>query len=108
MGAWVLLLIAIGFEIVGTSLLKLSDGFEKVFLGLAAIAAYSVSFWFFAPALKTIPVGIAYAVWAGVGIVAVAIIGAVFFAQRLEAVQYVFIGLVLIGAVGLRLTTGGE
>lgn len=97
-------MIAIGFEIVGTSLLKVSDGFEKWGWGMAAIASYWVSFWFFAPALKTIPIGAAYAIWSGAGIVAIAVIGFLFFEQRLQWLQYGFILMILIGAVGLRLT----
>jgi len=107
MGAWIYLLVAIGFEVVGTSLLKMSDGFEKTGWGVAAIAAYTVSFWFFAPALKEIPVGVAYAIWSGAGILAIAVIGVFFFDQRLQFLQYLFISLILIGAVGLRLTTDG-
>ena len=108
MGPWLSLLIAIGFEIGGTTLLKLSDGFEKPLFGFGAIGLYWASFWFLAPALKSIPIGIAYAIWAGVGILAVAIIGFVFFQQKLALLQYVFISLILIGAVGLRLTTAAE
>jgi len=105
MSAWLYLLAAIGFEIIGTAFLKMSDGFEKPMLGMMSIGAYTFSFWMLAPALKTIPVGIAYAIWAGVGIVAVAVIGFFFFEQRLQMLQYGFIALILIGAVGLRLTT---
>ncbi|MEL7487136.1 MAG: multidrug efflux SMR transporter [Pseudomonadota bacterium] len=105
--AWILLVIAIAFEIVGTSLLKLSDGFEKPLWGGLAIASYWGSFSFLAPALKAIPVGVAYAIWSGVGIVAIAIIGYFFFDQRLSLLQYFFIATILFGAVGLRLTTGG-
>ncbi len=105
MTAWILLLTAVGFEVAGTTLLKLSDGFEKPLIGLAALAAYSTSFWFFAPAIKVIPVGVAYAVWAGLGILAAAIIGLFLFGQRLGGPQVIFIALILIGAVGLRLTT---
>lgn len=105
MTAWLYLVAAIGFEIGGTSLLKMSNGFEKTGLGMASIGAYTCSFWMLAPALKTIPVGIAYAIWAGVGIAAIAMIGFFFFEQRLQALQYGFIALILIGAVGLRLTT---
>ena len=105
MNAWILLLIAIAFEILGTSLLKLSNGFEKWQWGAAAIGAYWASFIFLAPAIKTIPVGVAYAIWAGVGIAAITMIGVFFFGQRLQFIQYLFISLILIGAVGLRLTT---
>ena len=107
MSAWLSLLIAIAFEILGTSLLKLSNGFERWHWGMLAIASYWGSFWFLAPAIKTIPIGVAYAIWAGVGIVAVAIIGFFFFEQRLSFLQYLFIAMILMGAVGLRLTTEG-
>ncbi len=107
MTAWVYLLGAIALEILGTSLLKLSDGFEKAHWGVASLVAYSASFWCLAPALKTIPVGVAYAIWSGTGIVAIALIGYFFFEQRLQLLQYGFIALILIGAVGLRLTTEG-
>ncbi|MEM8771511.1 MAG: multidrug efflux SMR transporter [Pseudomonadota bacterium] len=105
MTAWLFLLLAIAFEIVGTALLKLSNGFENMMWGGLSLMAYWVSLWFLAPALKTIPIGVAYAIWAGVGIMAVAVIGYFFFDQRLALAQYVFIVMILTGAVGLRLTT---
>lgn len=105
MSPWLYLAAAIALEVVGTTLLKLSNGFERPLIGMLSIACYSACFWVFAPALKAIPVGVAYAIWAGVGIVAVAFIGAAFFGQRLGAAQVACIALVLVGAVGLRLTT---
>ena len=105
MNAWALLAVAITFEVAATTCLKLSDGFAKPAWGVASIMLYSACFWVLAPALKTIPVGVAYAIWAGVGIVAIAAIGALGFGQRLGLAQYAFIALILIGAVGLRLTT---
>lgn len=108
MNAWIYLSIAIGFEIIATVCLKLSDGFENNGYGLLSIALYAVSFWFFAPALKTIPVGTAYAIWSGIGILAIAVIGAIFFRERLELLQYGFIMLILVGAVGLQLTTASH
>ncbi|MEL6362455.1 MAG: multidrug efflux SMR transporter [Pseudomonadota bacterium] len=105
MSAWILLAFSIVLEICGTTLLKLSDGFDKPLIGFAAIAAYTGSLWLFAPALKVIPIGIAYAIWAGAGIMTVSVIGFFFFNQSLGALQYLFIALILIGAVGLRLTT---
>lgn len=105
MGAWGYLAAAIVLEVLGTSLLKLSDGFAKWHWGMLSIACYSDCFWVLSPALKTIPVGTAYAIWAGVGIVAIAVIGALIFGQRLGLLQYGCIGLILVGAIGLRLTT---
>lgn len=105
MNAWVLLAIAIIFEIAGTSLLKASDGFARWGLGAASIACYWVCFGFLAVAIKSIPVGVAYAIWSGAGIVAIAVIGFIVFRQNLSLMQIAFIALILVGAVGLNLTT---
>ena len=107
MGGWSYLAGAIALEICGTFLLKLSDGFARVQWGLTSILCYAACFVALAPALRTIPVGVAYAVWSGVGIVAAALIGLVAFGERLGAMQLGCIALVLIGAVGLRVTTAG-
>lgn len=104
MNAWILLAIAIAFEVCGTLFLKQSDGFARWQWGAASIAAYRVCFGALGLALKVIPVGIAYAIWAGVGIVAVAAIGMFAFGQKLAPLQMLFIAFILVGAVGLRLT----
>lgn len=105
MSAWLFLAGAIVLEVLGTFLLKLSNGFENWRWGALSIACYSGCFWFLAPAMKVLPVGLVYAIWAGVGIVAAAIIGIFAFEERLGALQYGFIAMILIGAVGLNLTT---
>lgn len=107
MTAWLFLAGAIALEVTGTFLLKLSDGFARWHWGMLSIAAYSACFWVLAPALKVIPVGVAYAIWAGVGIVAAAVLGWYVFGERLSATQHGCIALVLIGAVGLRLSSTG-
>jgi multidrug transporter EmrE-like cation transporter len=103
-GPWICLTLAIGLEVVATTLLKLSNGFEKWQWGLLSLACYSGCFWVLSPALKAIPIGIAYAIWAGVGITAMTGIGAIFFHQRLGPLQLGFAALIIVGAVGLRLT----
>ena len=105
MNAWLFLAAAIALEVTGTFLLKLSNGFEKWQWGTLSILCYSACFWVLAPAMKVLPVGVVYAIWAGVGIVAAALIGIFAFNERLGALQLACIALVLIGAVGLRLTT---
>lgn len=105
MAAWLFLAGAIALEVTGTFLLKLSNGFEDWRWGTLSIACYSACFWLLAPAMKVLPVGIVYAIWAGVGIVAASLIGIFAFDEKLGAIQYVFIALILIGAVGLNLTT---
>ena len=104
MTGWIYLAIAIVLEIAATTLLKLSDGFTKPVWGMASIGLYSICFFALAPALKYLPVGMVYAIWSGIGIVAIAIIGAFFFDEKLALVQYMYIMLILVGAVGLRLT----
>ncbi|SIN62398.1 small multidrug resistance pump [Parasphingorhabdus marina DSM 22363] len=105
MSGWGYLAIAIALEIVATTLLKLSDGFAKWHWGVLSIACYSACFWVLAPALKVLPVGVVYAIWSGIGIVAITVIGVFFFDERLAFLQFLFIALILIGAVGLQLTT---
>lgn len=105
MNAWMFLACAIALEVTGTFLLKLSNGFEKWHWGALSIFCYSACFWFLAPAMKALPVGIVYAIWAGVGIVAAAAIGVFAFGEKLSALQYLFILMVLSGAIGLRATT---
>lgn len=105
MNPWILVALAIFFEVAGIFLLKLSDGFEKWHWGMLSIICYFACFWVLAPALKAMPVGVVYAVWAGVGIVTVTLMGIFAFDERLNALQYLCIALVLIGSIGLRLTT---
>lgn len=105
MNAWIYLSVAICLEIAGTFLLKLSEGFEKWQWGMLSILCYSLCFWALAPALKLLPVGTVYAIWAGIGIIGATTLGVAVFGDRLAFYQYGFIALILIGAVGLRLTT---
>lgn len=110
MTGWLYLSLAIILEIAATTLLKMSNGLDRWGFAATSIGVYALCFLAFAPALKSIPVGIAYAVWSGVGIVAMAIIGIIAFQQKLSPAQIACIALVLVGALGLRLTTpgGGE
>lgn len=105
MYAWIFLALAISLEIAATFFLKLSDGMEKWHWGVLSILFYTGCFWVLAPAMKIIPVGVVYAIWAGVGILAASLIGLFAFNEKLGLVQYLFICLILVGAVGLRLTT---
>ncbi|KPF78278.1 hypothetical protein IP88_04415 [alpha proteobacterium AAP81b] len=107
MTGWTYLGIAIVLEILATTLLKLSDGLARWHYAAGAILLYGVCFLALAPALKTIPVGTAYAIWSGVGIVAIAVLGVLLFGQRLSTPQLFCMGLVLAGALGLRASTPG-
>lgn len=105
MNPWLLLGGAIALEVCATSLLKLSDGFARPLYGAASMALYGLCFWLLAFAFLRIPVGVAYAVWCGVGIVAITLIGVFAFRQPLSLAQLGFIALVGVGSVGLSLVT---
>jgi multidrug transporter EmrE-like cation transporter len=108
MNPWILLAIAIVFEIAGTTLLKASNGFARPWVAIAAVAAYAVCFWPLALAITRIPVGIAYAIWSAVGIVAIAAIGWISYRQTLGIAQLAFMALIVVGVVGLNLSTPVE
>jgi small multidrug resistance pump len=102
---WMMLYAAIVFEVAGTTALKLSEGLARPGAFAAALALYSFSFVLLALSLKTVPVGVAYAIWSGVGTVIVAIIGFVWFGEVATALKIVLIGMIVAGAVGLNLIT---
>jgi len=105
MNAWGLLGVSIVAEVIATTMLTKSEGFSKPAYGLLALVIFAGCFWALSQVLTHIPVGVTYAIWSGVGVVLISIIGAVFLRQSLSLVQMLFIGLIVIGAVGLNLTT---
>jgi small multidrug resistance pump len=100
---FVYLAIAILAEVIGTSALKASNGFTVWLPSTAVVAAYGVSFYFLSLALRAIPVGVAYAIWSGVGIVLISAIGWALFKQRLDAAAIIGIGLIMAGVVVIQL-----
>ena len=105
MGYWYLI-IAIIAEVLATSALKQSDGFSRLLPSLAVMVGYGASFYFLSLVLRTVPVGVAYAVWAGVGIVLITIVGAVLYDQKMDMPAVLGIGLIISGVVVLRLFSG--
>lgn len=101
--SWLYLTIAIVTEVIGTSALKSADGFTKLVPSLVVATAYAASFYFLSLTLKVIPVGIAYAVWSGVGIVLIAIVGWLLFGQTID--RFGVLGIALIGAGVIVLNT---
>ncbi len=95
--------IAIVCEVIATSALKASDGFSRLLPSVVTAIGYAAAFYFLSLTLKTIPVGIAYALWSGVGVVLIAIIGVVAFQQRLDLPAYVGLGLIIAGVLVLNL-----
>ena len=105
MNDWIVLLIAILGEVIGTTALKVSDGFSQFVPSLVVVLGYGVSFYCLALALRSIPLAIAYAVWSGVGVVAVSLVGWRLFEQKLNLWSIVGMALVVIGIVILNLSS---
>jgi small multidrug resistance pump len=104
--AWVLLVLAIAAEVVGTLSLKASDGFSRLWPSVAVVLGYGVAFTLLAFALKTLDVGPAYALWAGLGTVGAAIGGWLIFSERLSLLTVSGIVIVVIGVVAITLGEG--
>jgi small multidrug resistance pump len=101
--AYLLLALAIASEVGATSLLPRTAGFTALLPSVAVLACYALSFVLLAQVVKTMPVGVAYAIWAGAGTAAVAAIGAAFLGQSLSGWQVGGLALVVIGVVLLQL-----
>jgi len=99
---YVYLLVAIVGEVIGTSALKASHGFTRVLPSIVVLVGYAVSFYFLSLALKTIPVGVAYAIWSGVGVALITLIGWVAFKQALDAAALAGIALIVAGVVVIQ------
>lgn len=97
------LAIAIVAEVAATSALKASEGFTRPGPSLIVVAGYGLAFYCLSLVLRTVPVGIAYAIWAGVGIVLIALIGWLVLRQPLDAPAVVGIALIIAGVVVIQL-----
>jgi quaternary ammonium compound-resistance protein SugE len=101
--AWAILLAAGLLEIVWAIALKQTDGFTRLWPSLLALAAAIVSFTMLSAALKSLPVGTAYAVWVGIGAVGVALAGMITLGESASPARLGFLALVLVGIVGLKI-----
>lgn len=97
-----LLGLAILSEVVATSSLKSTEGFTKLVPSVIVIVGYCAAFYFLSMTLDTIPIGVAYAVWSGVGVAGIALISVLFLDQRLDAAALIGMGLIVAGVVVLR------
>lgn len=100
---YLFLAMAIICEVIGTSFMKQSDGFTRLVPSLVTVAAYLAAFYCLSLTLKTIPTGIAYAIWSGVGIVLIAIVGWVFQGQKLDLPAILGMGLIVAGVLVMNL-----
>jgi len=101
--AYLYLSIAIVAEVIATSALKASNQLTVPVPSVVSFAGYGIAFYFLALALKWIPVGVAYAIWAGVGIALITIVGAVLFRQMLDLPAVIGIGLIIAGVTVLNI-----
>lgn len=100
---YIMLILAIITETIGTTALQASEQFSKLGPTLICVVAYAASFYLMALALKFIPVGIAYAIWSGLGIVFIAIIGYGVFGQKLDFPAIVGMGMILAGILVIHI-----
>ncbi len=103
--AWFFLIIAGIFEMLWALGLKYSNGFTKLYPSLFTIITMIISFYFLSLALKTLPIGTAYAVWVGIGSVGIVIAGIILFNEPINLIRFISISLIILGIIGLKLTT---
>ena len=103
MGGYLYLAIAITAEVIAITSMKALDGFNKPLPLLLVVVGYAISFWMLSLVVKTIPVGVAYAVWAGLGIVLVSIAAVFLYQQRLDLPAMLGMGLIVAGVVVIQL-----
>jgi len=102
---WLLLLLAVGCEVVGTTALKASHGFRRLGPSLLTVAGYGPALFLLGLVFARLPLGVVYAVWSGLGIAAVTALGVVLFGERLTTSRLVGIGLIVGGTLILNLGT---
>ena len=102
---WVYLILAISFEVAGTTFMKLSEGFTKSVPSIAMFVFYILSLTALTFALKKFEVSTAYAIWSGLGTALITVVGVMIFKESISIVKILSIALIIIGVVGLKLTT---
>ncbi|MEH1769650.1 DMT family transporter [Nostoc sp.] len=100
--SWIYLIIAILFEVSGTTCMKLSEGFTKIVPSVLIFVCYGFCFTFLTIALKRLEVSVAYSVWAGLGTILIAIIGIIWFRESATFIKLLSIALIIIGVIGIN------
>ena len=103
MNTWIYLALAIGSEVLATSSLKSTEGFTKLWPSMFVLVGYSAAFYFLSMTLDTIPIGVAYAIWSGVGVAAITLVSIFVFDQKIDTAGVIGITLIVIGVIVLRL-----
>lgn len=103
MQQWILLAIAIVSEVIATSYLKAAEGFTRLWPSVIVVVGYVLAFYFLSLTLRTIPVGVAYAIWSGVGVVLIALSGWLFLGQSLDLPALIGLTLIVAGVVVINM-----
>ena len=103
MNNWVYLGLAIVSEVIATASLKSTEGFTRLVPSIVVLVGYSAAFYFLSLTLDTIPIGVAYAVWSGVGVATITMVSFVVYDQKIDAAGLLGIGLIVAGVVVLRM-----
>ncbi|MDH5510695.1 MAG: multidrug efflux SMR transporter [Nitrospinota bacterium] len=96
---WLYLIMAIAAEVAATSALKASEGFTRLWPSLLVVTGYVAAFYFLSLTLRVIPIGTAYAIWSGVGLVLIVMVGRVLFGQTIDAAAVAGFALIIAGVV---------
>lgn len=102
--SWVYLVVAILFEVAGTTSMKLSDGFNKLWPSVLIFVFYALSFTSLTFAMKRLDVSVTYAVWSGLGTVLISLIGFLWFKDSFNLQKVISIALIVVGVIGLNLS----
>ena len=102
--AWVYLFLAGGLEVFWATFLKLSEGFTRLGCSVLTVAGMLASFALLSQAMKTLPLGTAYAVWTGIGALGSLLVGILVFREPVSALRLLFAAMLLAGIVGLKAT----
>lgn len=108
MNQWIILLIAICSEVIATTSLKLSDGFSKLGPSVLVVLGYGISFYCLSLTLRSIPVGVVYAIWSGMGISLITLVGWHFFGEQLNIPTLVGISLIFAGIMVINFYSSVE
>lgn len=108
MNSYVLLAAAIICEVFGSSMLKISNGFKKIIPSIGVILGMGLAFYSLSLALKTIPLGTAYAIWSGVGTALTALIGVIIYKEHFNLKKLIGLLLIIVGVVIMKLSGGSH
>ncbi|MBK3495242.1 multidrug efflux SMR transporter [Viridibacillus sp. YIM B01967] len=105
---YVILAVAIISEVIGSSMLKVSNGFKKLFPSVGVVIGMGIAFYCLSLSLKTIPLGTAYAIWSGVGTALTALVGVIVYKENFNLKKALGLVLIIGGVVVLKLSSGGD